>query len=161
MALQEVLRFDTPTQWLGRTLVREYELRGHKFRVGQPVLMLFPSSNRDALEFEEPPKWAAERAKGCGTSSSPQDDPILPPSLRSLMFGLSSNVTAVAWLRRALAGLFGLRLFPRLTFGKLWLVRSMVPRSVSLLSHPQLRPMAASADEARRDQGPGLPYVYE
>jgi len=61
MAFREVLRFDTPTQWLGRTVVREYELRGHKFRVGQPVLMLFPSANRDALEFEEPDRFDIHR----------------------------------------------------------------------------------------------------
>lgn len=61
MALQEVLRFDTPTQWLGRTVIRDYELRGRKFRVGQPVLMIFPSANRDALEFEAPDRFDIHR----------------------------------------------------------------------------------------------------
>jgi len=61
MALREVLRFDTPTQWLGRTVIREYELRGHVFRVGQPVLMIFPSANRDELEFDEPDRFDIRR----------------------------------------------------------------------------------------------------
>jgi cytochrome P450 len=61
MALQEVLRFDTPTQWLGRTTIKEYELRGHTFRVGQPVLMLFPSANRDELEFDQPDRFDIHR----------------------------------------------------------------------------------------------------
>jgi cytochrome P450 len=61
MALQEVLRFDTPTQWLGRTVIREYELRGVRFRVGQPILMLFPSANRDEAEFEDPNRFDIRR----------------------------------------------------------------------------------------------------
>ena len=60
-ALHEVLRFDTPTQWLGRTVIRDYELRGYTFRVGQPVLMIFPSANRDALEFNEPDRFDIHR----------------------------------------------------------------------------------------------------
>jgi len=56
-ALLEVLRYDTPTQWLGRTVAREYELRGHRFRVGEKILFLFPSANRDELEFREPDRF--------------------------------------------------------------------------------------------------------
>lgn len=61
LALQEVLRFDTPTQWLGRTVVRDFELGGEKLRAGQPVIMLFPSANRDALEFDEPDRFDIQR----------------------------------------------------------------------------------------------------
>jgi len=61
VALQEVLRFDTPTQWLGRTVIRDYELRGERFRVGQPVLLLFPSANRDEAEFESPNRFDIRR----------------------------------------------------------------------------------------------------
>jgi cytochrome P450 len=61
MALKEVLRFDTPTQWLGRTVIRDYELRGQKFRPGQPVLLIFPSANRDELEFDEPDRFDIQR----------------------------------------------------------------------------------------------------
>jgi cytochrome P450 len=60
-ALMEVLRFDTPTQWLGRTVIRDFELRGHKFQKGQPVIMIFPSANRDAAEFDDPNRFDIHR----------------------------------------------------------------------------------------------------
>jgi cytochrome P450 len=53
-ALLEILRYDMPTQWLGRTVTRDHEIGGHKLRPGQPVLFLYPSGNRDELEFEKP-----------------------------------------------------------------------------------------------------------
>ena len=60
-ALKEGLRFDTPTQWLGRTVIRDFELRGHKFQKGQPVIMIFPSANRDAAEFDDPDRFDIHR----------------------------------------------------------------------------------------------------
>ncbi len=60
-AVMEVLRFDTPTQWLGRTVLRDVEVRGHKFRAGQPVIMIFPSANRDANEFDDPDRFDVRR----------------------------------------------------------------------------------------------------
>ena len=53
-ALLEMLRYDMPTQWLGRTVVQDHEIRGHKLRAGQPVIFLYPSGNRDEREFVEP-----------------------------------------------------------------------------------------------------------
>jgi cytochrome P450 len=53
-ALREIFRYEMPTQWLGRTVVRDHEIRGHKLREGQPVLFLYPSANRDEREFERP-----------------------------------------------------------------------------------------------------------
>lgn len=60
-ALMEVLRFDTPTQWLGRTVIRDFELGDHKFEAGQPVILLFPSANRDPAEFEDPDRFDVRR----------------------------------------------------------------------------------------------------
>jgi cytochrome P450 len=60
-ALHEVLRFDTPTQWLGRTVVRDFEMHGHTFRAGQPVIMIFPSANRDPREFDAPDRFDVHR----------------------------------------------------------------------------------------------------
>jgi cytochrome P450 len=53
-AFEEVLRYDMPTQFLGRTLLEDVELHGQKLRKGQPVLFLYPSANRDDREFERP-----------------------------------------------------------------------------------------------------------
>jgi cytochrome P450 len=53
-ALKEIFRYEMPTQWLGRSVIRDHEIRGHKLREGQPVLFLFPSANRDEREFARP-----------------------------------------------------------------------------------------------------------
>jgi cytochrome P450 len=53
-ALHEIFRYDMPTQWLGRTAIKDHEIRGNKIRAGQPILFLYPSGNRDEREFEDP-----------------------------------------------------------------------------------------------------------
>jgi len=53
-ALHEIFRYDMPTQWLGRTVIKDHEIRGNKLRKGQPVMFLYPSGNRDEREFEQP-----------------------------------------------------------------------------------------------------------
>lgn len=60
-ALIEILRYDMPTQWLGRTVQKEHEIRGHKLHPGQPVLFLYPSGNRDEREFTEPDRFDIHR----------------------------------------------------------------------------------------------------
>jgi hypothetical protein len=60
-ALIEILRYDMPTQWLGRTVSRPHQIRGHKLEPGQPVLFLYPSGNRDELEFERPDVFDIQR----------------------------------------------------------------------------------------------------
>jgi cytochrome P450 len=60
-ALTEILRYDMPTQWLGRTVTADHEIRGHKLRAGQPVLFLYPSGNRDEREFSEPDRFDIHR----------------------------------------------------------------------------------------------------
>jgi cytochrome P450 len=53
-AMIEALRYDMPTQFLGRTLVRDVELHGEKLREGESVLFLYASANRDDREFTNP-----------------------------------------------------------------------------------------------------------
>jgi hypothetical protein len=53
-AFNEVLRYDMPTQFLCRTLLRDVELHGETMREGRPVLFLYTSANRDDREFESP-----------------------------------------------------------------------------------------------------------
>jgi hypothetical protein len=53
-AMIEALRYDMPTQFLGRTLVRDVELHGEKLRAGESVLFLYASANRDPREFPDP-----------------------------------------------------------------------------------------------------------
>jgi cytochrome P450 len=71
-AFNESLRYSTPTQMLGRTLVRDVELHGETLRAGQKVMFLFASANRDEREFESPEVFDIGRrpprflAFGCG-----------------------------------------------------------------------------------------------
>jgi cytochrome P450 len=53
-AMIEALRYDMPTQFLGRTIVRDVELHGEKLRAGEAVIFLYASANRDPREFPDP-----------------------------------------------------------------------------------------------------------
>ena len=60
-AFWEVLRYDMPTQFLARMIVKDVELHGQTLRAGQPVLFLYPSANRDEREFESPDAFDIKR----------------------------------------------------------------------------------------------------
>src|SRR5262249_38463031 len=60
-AFQEAVRFDTPTQFQGRTVVEELAIGAHRLRPGQKVCFLFPSANRDEREFAEPERFDLAR----------------------------------------------------------------------------------------------------
>jgi hypothetical protein len=60
-AMIEALRYDMPTQFLGRTLVRDVELHGEKLRAGESVLFLYASANRDPREFPDPDEFDISR----------------------------------------------------------------------------------------------------
>ncbi len=71
-AFHESLRFRTPTQMLGRTLVKDIPIHDQTMRAGQKVMFLFASANRDEREFPDPDRFDIERrpprflAFGCG-----------------------------------------------------------------------------------------------
>jgi cytochrome P450 len=60
-AFHEALRYDMPTQMLGRRVVRERTLHGHTMKPGQGVLFLFASANRDEREFPDPDRFDIHR----------------------------------------------------------------------------------------------------
>ncbi len=60
-AFNEVLRYDMPTQFLGRVLLSDVEIHGQTMREGQAVLFLYPSANRDEREFENPDAFDIRR----------------------------------------------------------------------------------------------------
>ncbi|NRA10225.1 MAG: cytochrome P450, partial [Myxococcales bacterium] len=60
-AFAEALRYDMPTQFLCRTLLCDVEMRGVKMREGCPLLLLYPSGNRDPREFDEPDHFDIHR----------------------------------------------------------------------------------------------------
>src|SRR6478752_380299 len=53
LAVEELLRYDSPVQGIGRTLTREVELYGQQMKPGDSVLLLFGSANRDDRAFPD------------------------------------------------------------------------------------------------------------
>ena len=60
-AFLEVLRYDMPTQFLCRTLLKDVPIHGQVMKAGQPVLFLYPSANRDPREFQDPDRFDIHR----------------------------------------------------------------------------------------------------
>ncbi len=60
-AFSETLRFDHPTDILGRCVVRDVEVGGKTLREGQGVLLLWGSANRDEAEFPHADRYDISR----------------------------------------------------------------------------------------------------
>ena len=60
-AFQETLRYDMPTQMLGRTIAEDFELHGERLRAGSGLCFLWASANRDEREFPEPDRFDLAR----------------------------------------------------------------------------------------------------
>ncbi len=53
-AIEEVLRYRAPLQWMMRTPTREIEMHGQTLKPGQIILAVIGSANRDPKIFEKP-----------------------------------------------------------------------------------------------------------
>lgn len=53
-AVDELLRYDSPTQWTGRVVKGETEIAGKRLRNGQGVMIMIGAANRDPEQFIEP-----------------------------------------------------------------------------------------------------------
>jgi cytochrome P450 len=53
-AVEELLRFDSPTQATFRSVAENFELRGQQLSRGDHVLLMLGSANRDAQQFADP-----------------------------------------------------------------------------------------------------------
>jgi cytochrome P450 len=60
-AYREVLRYDMPTQFLMRKLVKPVKLHDKTMQPGQNVAFLYPSANRDRREFPDPDRFDIKR----------------------------------------------------------------------------------------------------
>ncbi len=53
-AIDEMLRYDSPVQFIIRVVMEDVEFKGERFRAGQKVLLLVGASNRDPTVFTDP-----------------------------------------------------------------------------------------------------------
>jgi cytochrome P450 len=60
-AIEEVLRYRSPVQWLMRAPVREIALNGQVVPAGKLVLAMIGSANRDPKQFREPERFDIRR----------------------------------------------------------------------------------------------------
>src|SRR6185295_2047437 len=60
-AVEEVVRWATPVNYMRRTAARDVELRGQKIRKGDPLVLWYASANRDEDVFDEPFRFDIER----------------------------------------------------------------------------------------------------
>jgi len=63
-AIEEMLRYDTPTQRFHRAATQDIELHGKTIRAGQSVLIMYGSANRDERKFPDPDRFDLTRAPG-------------------------------------------------------------------------------------------------
>ena len=72
-AFDEILRYEVPIQFLGRTALTDVELGGTVVRAGQRVILLYRSANRDEREFPDADRFdidrRAPRQLGFGTGA--------------------------------------------------------------------------------------------
>jgi pimeloyl-[acyl-carrier protein] synthase len=61
-AVEEMQRFDTPSQAVGRTALEPIEWHGRRIPAGAPVYLLIGSANRDPDRFEQPDRLDIGRA---------------------------------------------------------------------------------------------------
>jgi cytochrome P450 len=53
-AVEELARFDSPTQATFRSVAEDFELRGQQLHRGDHVLLMIGAANRDPSQFAEP-----------------------------------------------------------------------------------------------------------
>jgi cytochrome P450 len=54
VAIEELLRYETPVQWLARTAARDTDLHGATVAAGERLILVWASANRDERRFVDP-----------------------------------------------------------------------------------------------------------
>jgi cytochrome P450 len=60
-AVEEILRFDTPVQFVHRNVLEDHEVSGHRLAAGDVVMLLLAAANRDPARFDAPDRFDAGR----------------------------------------------------------------------------------------------------
>jgi cytochrome P450 len=61
-AIDEMVRWVSPVAHFFRTAAQDYELRGQQIRLGDALMMCYPSANRDEAVFDEPFAFRIDRS---------------------------------------------------------------------------------------------------
>lgn len=61
-AIEEMLRYDTPTQRFHRVATQDIELHGKVVKAGQSILVMYGSGNRDETKFKDADRFDITRA---------------------------------------------------------------------------------------------------
>jgi cytochrome P450 len=102
-AVDEALRYDTPSHWVARSTTRDVEVAGTTIPAGDWVLLLLGSANRDERQYEEPDDFIVERARQ-----------------QTVFFGWGRHVCLGQWLARREAAMVleeVVQRFPRYRIG--------------------------------------------
>jgi cytochrome P450 len=62
-AVEELLRYDGPVQLTSRMVTEERELRGHRLRKGQQLVLVLAAANRDPEQFADPDRLDVTRGE--------------------------------------------------------------------------------------------------
>ena len=62
LAVEEIIRWTTPVMTFMRTCTEAHELHGRRIEVGDRILMLYQSANRDDRVFDRPDDFVVDRA---------------------------------------------------------------------------------------------------
>jgi cytochrome P450 len=103
-AVNEALRYDTPSHWVARTLTRPVELHGTRLEAGEWALLLLGSANRDERRYDEPDRFVIGRTGG-----------------NDVYFGWGLHICLGQWLARREAAIVLeeiARRFPRYSIGE-------------------------------------------
>jgi cytochrome P450 len=76
-AVEELLRYDSPTQATFRSVADDFDLAGRRLRRGDPVLLMLGSANRDPAEFTDADRLDIARTPNRHMAFS-QGHPLLP-----------------------------------------------------------------------------------
>jgi cytochrome P450 len=61
-AVEEIVRWCSPVQWMRRTVTRDATYEGHEFREGEKVALYYGAANRDPAVFEQPDTFDVRRS---------------------------------------------------------------------------------------------------
>ncbi len=61
-AVDEIVRWCSPVQWMRRTLTRDTTYRGHAFSAGDKVALFYGAANRDPAAFPDPDTFDVRRS---------------------------------------------------------------------------------------------------